>query len=323
MPATTTKLLIDRCSDSPLTANLGSPAMPTMAIPCQRPCPCQVAPSSAHSLTMARDQRTSEPIVRLATTVAQSGRQLAASSPESGSHTSSTSTRQAYSAIPTPIPFWRVFAVSRTLFLTPCRSTTHPHLRCRLLAQRDGRVGSVVLPKALKAAQEPYWLDEIARNREKYFFGRGESPGWFVGSAAADGGLEGTASPEQVRAMFQGLDSATAGSAARRCGALTRAPSPRPRRYWGAQAARPAGTEELQDLAKPKALKGDARAGSRQPTGWAAPGGSRRRLSSASAVRCSRLTCGSCTGRPSTAPGSSAARGQRAGAGFRPRGQMM
>jgi hypothetical protein len=68
----------------------------------------------------------------------------------------------------------------------------------------------VALPvKALKAGQESYWLDQIARNREEYFSGRGESPGRFVGGAAATAGLEGIASPEQVRAMFQGQDPAT------------------------------------------------------------------------------------------------------------------
>src|SRR5215211_4968584 len=73
-----------------------------------------------------------------------------------------------------------------------------------------GKVGRVALPvKALKAGQEAYWLDQIARNREEYFAGRGESPGRFVGSAAQASGLEGVASAEQVRAMFQGLDPAT------------------------------------------------------------------------------------------------------------------
>jgi hypothetical protein len=68
----------------------------------------------------------------------------------------------------------------------------------------------VALPvKALKAGQEAYWLDQIARNREQYFSGRGESPGRFVGNAATTAGLEGTASAEQVRVMFQGLDPAT------------------------------------------------------------------------------------------------------------------
>jgi TrwC relaxase len=95
-----------------------------------------------------------------------------------------------------------------------------------------GRVGLVALPvKALKAGQEAYWLDQIARNREEYFSGRGESLGRFVGSAAHASGLEGIASPEQVRAMFQGLDPAA-----------------------GEQDA-----SDLEALAGSKALKGDVR----------------------------------------------------------------
>jgi len=79
----------------------------------------------------------------------------------------------------------------------------------------------VALPvKALKAGQEAYWLDQIARNREEYFSGRGESPGRFVGSAAHASGLDGVASAEQVRAMFQGLDPATSEL---RCAPLWRA----------------------------------------------------------------------------------------------------
>jgi hypothetical protein len=82
-------------------------------------------------------------------------------------------------------------------------------------------LGLVALPvKALKAGQEAYWLDQIARNREEYFSGRGESPGRFVGSAAATAGLDGTASPEELRAMFQGLDPATG---EQRCAPLWRA----------------------------------------------------------------------------------------------------
>jgi hypothetical protein len=48
----------------------------------------------------------------------------------------------------------------------------------------------------VKAGQEAYWLDQIARNREEYFSGRGESLGRFVGSAAQASGLEGAASAE-------------------------------------------------------------------------------------------------------------------------------
>jgi conjugative relaxase-like TrwC/TraI family protein len=120
----------------------------------------------------------------------------------------------------------------------------------------------VALPvKALKAGQETYWLDQIARNREEYFSGRGESPGRFVGSAAQARGLEGTASPEQVRAMFQGLDPATG---EQRCAPLLRA-DPRSKLAAGpllaALKTRAAeqGVEELEHLAGSKALKGDVR----------------------------------------------------------------
>src|SRR6266511_5993735 len=125
-----------------------------------------------------------------------------------------------------------------------------------------GRVGLVALPvKALKAGQEAYWLDQIARNREEYFSGRGESPGQFVGSAAADAGLEGVASAEQVRAMFQGLDPATGEL---RCAPLWRA-DPRSKLAAGplleALKTRAAeqGIEDLEALARSKALKGDVR----------------------------------------------------------------
>jgi hypothetical protein len=123
-------------------------------------------------------------------------------------------------------------------------------------------LGRVALPvKALKAGREAYWLDQIARNREEYFSGRGESPGRFVGSAATTAGLKGTASPEQVRAMFQGLDPATS---EQRCAPLWRA-DPRSKLAAGplleALTARAAeqGVEDLEELAGSKALKGDMR----------------------------------------------------------------
>jgi conjugative relaxase-like TrwC/TraI family protein len=123
-------------------------------------------------------------------------------------------------------------------------------------------LGRVALPvKALKAGQEAYWLDQIARNREEYFSGRGESPGRFVGSAAATAGLDATASPEQVRAMFQGLDPATG---EQRCTPLWRA-DPRSKLAAGpllaALKTRAAeqGVEGLEALAGSKALQGDVR----------------------------------------------------------------
>jgi conjugative relaxase-like TrwC/TraI family protein len=123
-------------------------------------------------------------------------------------------------------------------------------------------LGRVALPvKALKAGQEAYWLDQIARNREEYFSGRGESPGRFLGSAAAQSGLEGIASAEQVQAMFQGLDPATG---EQRCSPLLRA-DPRSKLTAGplldALKARAdnQGVEELETLAGSKALQGDVR----------------------------------------------------------------
>jgi TrwC relaxase len=113
----------------------------------------------------------------------------------------------------------------------------------------------------LKAGQETYWLDQIARNREEYFSGRGESPGRFVGSAAAAAGLDGDATPEQVRAMFQGLDPATG---EQRCAPLLRA-DPHSKLAAGplleALKTRAAeqGVEDLEQLAGSKALQGDVR----------------------------------------------------------------
>ena len=131
------------------------------------------------------------------------------------------------------------FVLSSSQFQSFYTSASAMH-GCRRLAA--GRSGRVALPvKALKAGQESYWLDQIARNREEYFSGRGESPGRFVGSAAAAAGLDGIAGPEQVRAMFQGLDPATGEL---RCAPLlgpTRAPSWPPGRCW--RPSRPAPTE--------------------------------------------------------------------------------
>jgi conjugative relaxase-like TrwC/TraI family protein len=116
--------------------------------------------------------------------------------------------------------------------------------------------------KALKVGQESYWLDQIARDREEYFSGRGESPGRFVGRVADAGRLEGEASAEQVRAMFRGLDPATA---EQRCKPLWRAD---PRSKLSAapllaalkERAAARGVAQLEALAGSKALAGDVRA---------------------------------------------------------------
>jgi conjugative relaxase-like TrwC/TraI family protein len=116
--------------------------------------------------------------------------------------------------------------------------------------------------KALKVGQEDYWLDQIARDREEYFSGHGESPGRYVGEAAAASGLAGVATAEQVRAMFQGQDPATG---EQRCQPLLRADrrSKLPagpllaalREHADAQ-----GVTDLEELARSKALAGDVRA---------------------------------------------------------------
>jgi conjugative relaxase-like TrwC/TraI family protein len=120
----------------------------------------------------------------------------------------------------------------------------------------------VALPvKALKAGQESYWLDQIAKNREEYFSGKGESPGRFVGGVAATSGLDGEAAPEQVHAMFRGLDPATG---AQRCKPLLRA-DPRSKLAAAPLLAslKARATErslvELEQLAGSKALANDVR----------------------------------------------------------------
>jgi hypothetical protein len=115
--------------------------------------------------------------------------------------------------------------------------------------------------KALKVGQEAYWLDQIARDREEYFSGRGESPGRFVGRVADASGLEGEASAEQVRVMFRGLDPATGGQ---RCKPLWRA-DPRSKLNAAPLLARlkdraaEQGVGQLEELAGSKALAGDVR----------------------------------------------------------------
>ena len=116
--------------------------------------------------------------------------------------------------------------------------------------------------KALKVGQEDYWLDQIARDREEYFSGHGESPGRYIGSGAAASGLSGVASAEQVRAMFQGQDPATGGQ---RCQPLLRA-DPRSKLAAGPllaalrEYANAQGVTNLEELARSKALAGDVRA---------------------------------------------------------------
>jgi hypothetical protein len=52
-------------------------------------------------------------------------------------------------------------------------------------------------------------LDQIARDRCEYYSGKGESPGWWVGSPTEQAGLSGVAVDEAVRRLFAGQDSIT------------------------------------------------------------------------------------------------------------------
>jgi hypothetical protein len=179
----------------------------------------------------------------------------------------------------------------------------------------------VALPvKALKAGQEAYWLDQIARNRGAYFSGRGESPGRFVGSAAKASGLEGIASAEQVRAMFQGLDPATG---EQQCAPLWRA-DPRSKLAVAPlldalkQRAAEHGVADLEQLARSKALKGDVRA-----VQAACRSGGSKRVKVETIERLCRKVLGTdppVAVRGGVRPGMSAPRqaGQRAGAVLRP-----
>jgi conjugative relaxase-like TrwC/TraI family protein len=131
-----------------------------------------------------------------------------------------------------------------------------------LLARRQGRDGALALPvKALHVGQEDYWLDQIAKDREEYLSGKGESPGRFVGDLAQASSLSGEATAEQVRALARGLDPATG---QQRCKPLWRA-DPRSRLSAAPllaalkQRATEQGAEQLDTLATSKALAGDVR----------------------------------------------------------------
>jgi conjugative relaxase-like TrwC/TraI family protein len=61
----------------------------------------------------------------------------------------------------------------------------------------------------LRVGQEAYWLEQIARDACEYYAGKGESPGWWLGSLAEYTGLQGEASQEAVHRLFAGQDPVT------------------------------------------------------------------------------------------------------------------
>jgi conjugative relaxase-like TrwC/TraI family protein len=116
--------------------------------------------------------------------------------------------------------------------------------------------------KALKVGQEAYWLDQIAKNREEYFSGKGESLGRYVGSAPGADGLTRIATAEQVRAMFQGRDPATGEQRVPplwRADPRSKLPAAPVLEALKTQAA-VQGIEDLEGLARSKALRGGVRA---------------------------------------------------------------
>ena len=61
----------------------------------------------------------------------------------------------------------------------------------------------------LAAGREHYYTREIARNREEYLSGHGESPGEFHGGSARALGLEGECSAEEFQRLFAWRDPRT------------------------------------------------------------------------------------------------------------------
>jgi len=61
----------------------------------------------------------------------------------------------------------------------------------------------------LAVGREDYYTREIARNREEYLSGKGESPGVFHGGSARALGLEGECSPEAFKRLFAWQDPRT------------------------------------------------------------------------------------------------------------------
>jgi conjugative relaxase-like TrwC/TraI family protein len=70
-------------------------------------------------------------------------------------------------------------------------------------------VGVALGVTPLRVGQEAYWLEQIARDACEYYAGKGESPGWWLGSLADRAGLEGVASEEAVHRLFAGQDPVT------------------------------------------------------------------------------------------------------------------
>jgi conjugative relaxase-like TrwC/TraI family protein len=79
------------------------------------------------------------------------------------------------------------------------------HHGCLAGANDGGRQQRVVADVAkLAAGREDYYTRELATDHQQYLSGHGESPGRWYGQGAASLGLEGEASVEGFRRMFEG-----------------------------------------------------------------------------------------------------------------------
>src|SRR4051812_26442438 len=61
----------------------------------------------------------------------------------------------------------------------------------------------------LGAGQESYYLEKVAEGAEDYYSGEGEAEGRWIGTAAAELGLDGKVEPDALTAMLTGRNPAT------------------------------------------------------------------------------------------------------------------
>ena len=84
----------------------------------------------------------------------------------------------------------------------------------------------------LRPGGASYYVGEIATSAEDYYLGRGEAPGRWVGSLAAEMGLHGEVDPEHFRALLEGRHPLTDEQVVTAPRARTRNVSVRPEDEW-------------------------------------------------------------------------------------------
>jgi conjugative relaxase-like TrwC/TraI family protein len=65
---------------------------------------------------------------------------------------------------------------------------------------------AVLSNSKLVAGAENYYLEQVAGGMEEYYAGSGEAPGFWIGSACHDLGLEGEVRPEELRLVLRARD---------------------------------------------------------------------------------------------------------------------